>query len=65
MERYEATTTTLEESSPKVKPSPIGFLCAGHIADGKFVPEQVCLTTDSLEAEEIVRAYLKERGLMS
>ena len=55
MECCEATTTALEESSPKVKPSPIGFLCAGHIADGKFVPEQVCLTTDSL----------KERGLMS
>lgn len=61
MECNKTTTATIEKSSYQDQAT--GFFCTGRIVLGGFVPEQVRLIGDSSEAEERVRAYLRERGL--
>ncbi len=51
-----------DNENKKGSPSPTGFLCKGQIVNGEFVPEKFYLTTDSLEDQEVVQAFLEQYG---
>ncbi len=52
-----------DNENKKGSPSPTGFLCKGRVVNGEFIPDQVYLTTDSLEDQEAVETFLEEYGL--
>jgi len=59
MKRKQPTTGAPGSSSPY----PIGFLCTGERVNGEFMPKQVYPIADSLEAAELVQAFLRAHSL--
>ncbi len=59
MECPQATIVESDKSSL----FPTGFLCTGHVVNGGFSPDQVCLITGTLEDQEAVQAFLMKHGL--
>jgi len=59
MKRKKPTTGAPGSSSPH----PLGFLCTGERVNGEFIPKQVHPIANSLEAEELVQAFLRAHSL--